>query len=462
MNEELSVTPNEWKSECCDKYDVLIAAFCGAVAGMVDIIFVGALGSVQGIADRKSRFGKIADDMADNIVKMYAKIEGWSPRLGRESNVASAIGFLERKYKVNYDQKNQVEVGGLFKVTPKNHHYKSLSHAPDTVGLFFSLLDQFTNKSSFLSNGKLIRVKTNNQEIYLEGKTFEAKLYCGFCNWIGHIMSDLAGSSGNRGKIDSGRGMGVCMPFMEIFQLCNFGKFQIGEDRQNLAMLMTRVFEAGYDLRSGAASIPVILEELMIRVLWAIKKHFYNGEKWGDCLSLHDPADLRIMLLIGNTTLCLFDVGDAAIRCGSVGGNPIVFVLHLNIPAWVRLVTLVFRELSFRFGTCVNIFADQFIRDILYHETIIEKIKVEKFYRELRFANDSMEKLIKKFAMEIEAEYQERNRSLYLMVEEKKSLKKQVEQSAELARKYDVSSDKIFTETNKLDQYINKRRNKGE
>ena len=48
------------------------------------------------------------------------------------------------------------------------------------------------------------------------------------------------------------------------------------------------------------------------------------------------------------------------------------------------------------------------------------------------------------------------------MVEEKKSLKKQVEQSAELARKYDVSSDKIFTETNKLDQYINKRRNKGE
>mgnify|MGYP006923331394 CR=1 FL=1 len=35
--------------------------------------------------------------------------------------------------------------------------------------------------------------------------------------------------------------------FFELFVLCNFGSFEIGKDRQNLATLATRVFQEGYD-----------------------------------------------------------------------------------------------------------------------------------------------------------------------------------------------------------------------
>ena len=83
---------------------------------------------------------------------------------------------------------------------------KSLGHSPDIIGLFFSILNQFTSTSTFLSNGQLITIETNTYE--LQGHNFISKLFCGVTNWFGHIMSDIAGSSGA-----AGRGSGVVIPF---------------------------------------------------------------------------------------------------------------------------------------------------------------------------------------------------------------------------------------------------------
>ena len=54
------------------------------------------------------------------------------------------------------------EVGRKFPISPQNHHLKSLAHSPDIVGLFFSILDQFQNKASYVSNGRLIRIDTQD------------------------------------------------------------------------------------------------------------------------------------------------------------------------------------------------------------------------------------------------------------------------------------------------------------
>ena len=45
----------------------------------------------------------------------------------------------------------------------------------------------------------------------------------------------------------------------------------------------------------------------MIRVIWAIKRHFYNKKDWKECIPTKEHADLRIMLIVGNATLCLID-----------------------------------------------------------------------------------------------------------------------------------------------------------
>lgn len=82
------------REDKCDKYDYLAAVACGAVGGLVDIFLVGTPGN--------SVLGKWTDSQVDSAVKGFAKLVGWNPRQAQKENVASAIGFLERKYKVNY------------------------------------------------------------------------------------------------------------------------------------------------------------------------------------------------------------------------------------------------------------------------------------------------------------------------------------------------------------------------
>lgn len=361
---------NYFYHDKCDKYDYLIAVGCGAVAGMVDIFLVGSPGD--------SVLGNWTDAQVDKVVMTFAKTCGWSPREGKEKSVASAIGFLETKFPVNYDQRHSGDVNNLFNMSTKNHRMKSLAHAPDIIGLFFSILNQFTSTSTFLSNGQLITIETNTYE--LQGHNFISKLFCGVANWFGHIMSDVAGSSGAKG-----RGSGVVIPFYELFQLCDFGSFQVGKNRNTLATVATKVFQEGYDARFGVTmAIPVVLCDLSIKLVWAIKHHFYHKKPLAECIPTKRHDDLRIMLIIGDGTLCLMDGADAAIRSG---GNWVNFFLRLNIVAWFRLVSLVFREVSIRLGISFPLQKqlDAYIRineALAMYLSQLERIDIERFKEE--------------------------------------------------------------------------------
>lgn len=365
----------------CDKYDYLIAVGCGALAGLVDIFLVGA--------PQDSKLGKWTDDQVDKVVMKFSKTCGWSPRSGKEDSVSSAIGFLEKKFPVNYDQRHSGDVGNLFNMSARNHHMKSLAHSPDIIGLFFSILNQFTSTSTFLSNGQLITIKTDTYE--LQGSNFISKLFCGIANWFGHLMSDVAGSSGA-----SGRGSGIVIPFFELFQLCNFGKFQVGEHRNSLATVATKVFQEGYDARFGLTmAIPVVLCDLSIRLIWAIKHYFYHKRPIVECIPtpLHD--DLRLMLIIGNGTLCVMDGADAAIRSG---GNWVNFFLRLNLVAWYRLITLILKEIFIRLGISSTLQKqiNAYIRineELKLYMSKLQQIDIEQFKKETEIYNNMLKVL---------------------------------------------------------------------
>lgn len=315
----------------CDKYDYMLSVGCGAIAGLVDIFFVGD--------PTTSKLQRWTDDKVNHSVMSFAKSCGWSPKPEKANNVASAIGYLEHKFPVNYDQRHSGDVGHLFSMSTKNHHMKSLAHSPDIVGLFFSVLNQFTSTSSFLNNGQLVTIETDTYE--LKGNDFVSKLFCGVANWFGHIMSDVAGSSGA-----SKRGSGIVIPFYELFQLCDFGSLQVNEDRNTLAVVATKVFQEGYDARFGLTmAIPVVLCDLTVKLIWAIKHFFYHKKSINECIPTKRHDDLRMMLIIGHGTLCLMDGADAAIRSS---GNWVRFFLRLNIIAWLRFTLLVLREVCIR------------------------------------------------------------------------------------------------------------------
>lgn len=365
----------------CDKYDYLIAVGCGVIAGLTDVFLVGAPGD--------SKLQSWTDAQVDKAVMGFAKISGWTPRAGQENNVKSAVGFLEKKFQVNYDQRNTSDVDGAFKMAAKNHHMKSLAHSPDVIGLFFSVLNQFTSTSTFLSDGQLITIKTDTFE--LQGNNFISKLFCGIVNWVGHIMSDIAGSSGS-----AGRGSGVVIPFFELFQLCNFGKFQVGKDRNTLAQVATKVFQEGYDARFGLTmAIPVILCDLLIKLMWTLKRHFYHNRPWKECIPSKQHDDLRMMLILGDGTLCIIDGVDAGIRSG---GNFVVFFLRLNIVAWFRFIVLVLREVCIRYGLSLSMqkYLESFKRineALNAYLTELKEIDIEQYKKEVSKYHELASKL---------------------------------------------------------------------
>jgi hypothetical protein len=318
------------KGADCDAIDYMVAGSCGLLAGLVDVFLVGLPGEKGG------KLTRFADDATNGVVRRFASWCGWKGAAKSTSDpTKSAIGFLEGMFKVNYDHRHGGDVGNAFRMSTGNHHIKSLAHSPDLVGLFFSILDQFTNSAHFVSDGKIIRIDTEAFE--LSGSDFPSKLFAGAFNWFGHVMSDVAGSSGA-----VGRGSGLPMPFFSLLQFIDVGQF--GQHRQTFATVAVKVFEQGYDARHGLAlSIPMLVAELLTRLLWLVKRRFYHALPWPECLPKGSDPNLRRMLLVAHGTLCTVDAGDAALRSG---GNVVAFLLRSNLVAWVRFGALGVVELK--------------------------------------------------------------------------------------------------------------------
>ena len=359
------------KNAKCDKYDYMIAGTCGVISGLIDIFFVGMPGD--------SKLGNFADEQAKKITENFAEFLGWDKEkvVAKGNNTtASAIDFLEgnaersitlnkdswlykqlqtlglisengkfKGFKVNYDQ---TSLDGIAtegkKLSAKNHHLKSLGHSPDLIGLLFSIFNQFTKTSSFFIEGKLITIDTKSFELY--GSNLVSKIFCGFANWFGHIMSDWSGSNGTVGN--GNRGTGVPIPFYNLFQIIDIGSFSdiksSGDKEKTFAQITEKIFKEGYDFRHGMAmAIPVMINELLIRFMYTMKAHFYHEKDWKDSIPNENIPELRRMLLVGHGTLCIIDGADAAIRSG---GEMITFLSRTNLIAWVRFGHLSLKEVN--------------------------------------------------------------------------------------------------------------------
>ncbi|MGN0162092.1 MAG: hypothetical protein ACI4EA_00740 [Candidatus Ornithomonoglobus sp.] len=448
-----TVSQEEWAHAKCDKYDFMIAAFCGGIAGLIDVFFVGD--------PLTSKLGKSVDKIADGLVKKAAQMFWNNDKRTSGKNkkmpqtLEQCISYLEQAFPVNYDARYasdlNVEDGVLSGMRPLNHHLLSLAHSPDPIGLIFSIIDQFMGYATFVDKGKIIHVvpkKTSGAIPYMQGTNLPSMLFCGFVNWLGHIMSDLAGSSSTRKAGKPGRGAGIPMPFYELFLACDFGNI----DGNTLSETMIKVFEEGYDLRFGLTmAIPVIVEELMIKIIWMIRQKFIRKKSWKESFPSMRHADLRIMLIVGNGTLCAVDGVDAAAHGLVEGGNVISFICHLNLVGWSRLVMLVLKELAIRFGPVINKVINKLFDSFLDILTPAEKERIRAFKARLDEYDRCLAVLFNEFVKQIEKEYEELYLEIHETFNDNNSAQERAEHSVRLAEIAGVEDKKIIRSHSQLD-----------
>lgn len=364
----------------CDKLDYILAASSGALCGVIDIFLVGKPG--------ESPLGDITDKWFANRTIDFAKLCGYK---GNKNSLSSAINFLEEKFKIPYDQ----SVGGgifreLVNLTPSNHHFKSLGHNPTLLGLFFSILNQFTNTSNFVSNGELISLNNSDGKFELQGKNIPSKLFCGIANWIGHLISDVSGSSGSKG-----RGMGIPSPIWawsnDVIAIKAKLNIPVIEFDKSVNELALKLFKKGYDVRfQTTQAIPVFINEMVVRLLYSIRRligYYISVPKkdrswvllWKSCEPFSN-ATVKRMLTVAHGTFCIIDISDATMRGFEKGigsFNVFEFVLRLNIVGVGRFAISLYGETkrAISYGH-VKESSDFAAKEITIVENYIEGLKI--------------------------------------------------------------------------------------
>lgn len=335
----------------CDKLDYALAASSGALCGVVDIFLVGKPG--------ESPIGEITDKWFADRTMDFAKC--CHPDNKTFDSHDSALRFLEKTFKVPYDQTGLGDAGkAVFNLNAKNHHFKSLAHNPSLFGLFFSILDQFDNSSHFVTEGQLVTLHKADERWELQGGNVPSKLFCGFANWIGHLISDVSGSQSSAKA--GNRGMGIPAPLWswinDVIAVKAKLRIPVTETDKAINELAINIFEKGFDMRFLASqAIPVFLNELLVRLVYSVRRlfcYFVETPKsersiammWKRCEPFSNPSVKR-MLTVAHGTFCMVDIGDAVVR-GFVGGggsfNAMEFVLRLNIVGIGRFTISLYGE----------------------------------------------------------------------------------------------------------------------
>lgn len=421
----------------CDKLDYALAASSGALCGIIDIFLVGKPGECP--------VGDITDKWFEERTKDFAKVCGWEDN---GKNVSSAIAHLEKKFKIPYDQRGAGDAASfVFDLNPANHHFKSLGHNPTLLGLFFSILDQFSapNQSHFVTGGELVVLQNADDTFELRGNSVPSKLFCAFVNWFGHLISDMSGSSGSKG-----RGMGIPSPFWawtnDIIAIKRKLNINVSKFDNSINELALNIYKEGYDVRFQAAqAIPVFLNEIIVRLIYSIRRLIRYLSKvdnegrsfkrlWAECEPFSN-ATVKRMLTVAHGTFCLIDVGDAVIRgfvSGGGGFNIAEFAMRLNIIGVGRFAISLYGEVN------------RGVKKVKKQENVYyfkrEKIIIEDYIEGLKYLSDIYDD---KYLLTFVDDF--KNSDMY---------KTAFLKSAELARKRNVPTNDILGSKADIDAYF--------
>ena len=352
-----------------DKVDYAIAIASGILSGIVDSMLVGELSFEQA-----NQWG---NKQAEDIVLKVAKYQGY-----RGTELSQAVQYLEGRFPIAADKATNAFGGGL------QHHLRDFSHHPTPAGLICSILTQFTGKVYGTDvNGAFMAVSLEEDGLALVGKNFAEKITFGVINWIFHMASDVAGSSGSVVKGSAGTGLpGPILSLVKELSALPFFENQDANGHKELSVYISKLFngtllgewdengrlvpmkfdlrtEMGLGMQIGKQAVPVVLNECIVRTFRLVRslmrelsraevhsKEDLDKINWKSVIPFRNRLVDR-MLMISSMTFTIADTTDAAVHAAidsygdwvSFSGK---FVSRFNYVGAGRAAIAIIKEVS--------------------------------------------------------------------------------------------------------------------
>lgn len=341
-----------------DKLDYSIAVASGILCGVIDSLYVGEFSFSEGLNFSKEKLKK-------KIIEL-AKEKGWEGiKRGKEKGkftLQGAIKFLEDKFKMPSDPLMNIFGGS------RQHHLRDFAHHHSPIGLFFSILSQFTGKTYGTDTaGNFIVADLPEKMI---GRDLEKKWAIAVTDWVLHLASDIHGSSSTPGE-----GCGIPGPIVSLIKAISalpiFKEEKVGDNKISLfaaklynGTLFADRDENGkiigkpvqIDLRGemaikhelGKQAVPVIANDVIVRSFYLIRRLYSEIKtkeihswkelhriEWEKVIPVNN-ATINRMLVIATGTFTAVDLADASLRASIFGLNVKELVLRINYIGVVR------------------------------------------------------------------------------------------------------------------------------
>lgn len=179
-----------------DRVDYMVAVCSGMITAALDIMLIKDFS-----LEEAHEWGK---DKTEEFVKAIAR----NKTKYKGDDLARAVEVLEEKFPIPADELTADFGGG------KYHHLRDFSHHPTILGLCLSIITQLTGYG--VGTDTAGRIKISKVSDKLRGKSFPERVVKGTIDWLFHMISDMAGSSGS---IRMGKeGTGLPGPFVSFLK----------------------------------------------------------------------------------------------------------------------------------------------------------------------------------------------------------------------------------------------------
>ena len=374
-----------------DKFDYATAIASGLLAGAIDAVFIDKLTITS------TDIG-LSHEKANRMIENYAKKHGYQENGKR---LKGAVEFLEKKYPIAQDN---VWKGKGLGISAKDHHLADLAHHPTPLGLVSAIIVQFFRTGTFVDKEggwHLIPVQTEKPDVLenwlplilsgvilwlvnLAEKASQEEeetdipeyiwklarllasapvaiqiLKC-VNNWVGHLMSDLAGS-----KQTAGKGMGIPGVFLSLmYEIAALpGVNQTGLTKQLDQIYVKNRFNLRKEIplyeHLAKQMLPVAINELFVRTFFFVR-HLIEELQRANSLKDVDwekviPVGNRTidrMLSVAGLTFSVADTADAAVRSAiESGGNWVLFAggvaTRVNYIGLAKATVSVIKEITY-------------------------------------------------------------------------------------------------------------------